>query len=562
MVFAAGAAAGGVFRAGIVVTARLRAVNALRQLSQILLQSNNAFIRFGRSTLIASGAIEVLRRSIGLLVNPVTGVLALLQTGLATRRWLQYEMAVRRARVQLDLMGVQADVVNTRLNEMTVRLGRMTAREIFQAGLALENLFSPKLGEDLLITILDIVEAFKDVEGVDPALLGQALAGLKLGGEEAFAALRILEGMFPGLIEQGDSLNDIFEKIAAAAAKIGEASTITNIERLGDKIDEINDKLDPVLGKMSDVATLLPLAALTVVETLLSMVEAFVKGIPAILEPLSLALSLEFQAALGKLLEDENLTSALTFAGGALGFKLGGPMGAAAGVAFGFFLGRGLNEVIKEGDFTQVMATIGAGIGLLIGGPLVAAIGLAIGFTIGNVINLALGKAISTTEFVTSMAVIGGIIGFLIAGPIGAAIGAGIGGIIGALTQRFKDLSIVESLRQIGRDIGNEVVRGINEALRLAGGLLRLLQRIFSIGPPVIGQPPTIPSFADGGVVPGPRGAPMLAMVHGGERVSRADDDRVINIFIGDEKIDTVLVNRLTKIAKRQGISPRGLRSL
>lgn len=593
MVTAAGAAAGGIFRAGIVVTARLRAVTALRQLSQVLLQSNNAFIRFGRSAVIATGAMEVIRRSIGLLVNPVTGVLALLQTGLATRRWFQFETAIRRARVQLDLMGIQAEVANERLRAITRQLGRMAAREVFQAGLAIQNLFSMKLPDDLLTSILGAAENLSELSGVPVDEIARDMAGLAIGGDAAATALVNLNAVFPGLVEPGDKLRDVLEKLFRVAESLDTTDSITNMEKLGQKIDEVNDRLDPVLGKLSDVLTTFPLVAVTVTETLISMVEAFIKGLPAVLEPLSLALSLQFQEALGKLLEDQNLVNAMAFAGGAIGLMIGGPMGAAAGVAFGFFLGRGIDKVIKEGDFTQAMTVAGVAIGFLIGGPLVAAIGLAIGFTLGNVINLAMGKAISTSEFIVSMAVIGGIIGFLIGGPLGAALGAGVGSIVGALVQRFKDQSIMETIRQIGRDIGNEIVRMINEAIKLINLVLPGPIEIPEV--PSIPTPPNLPApppppespgdgegpgqnisgppdpddprnigLASGGIVPGPRGAPIRAIVHGGERVIPVGGNfpEVINIFIGEEKIATILNSHLTKMAKRQGLSPRSMSHL
>ena len=68
----------------------------------------------------------------------------------------------------------------------------------------------------------------------------------------------------------------------------------------------------------------------------------------------------------------------------------------------------------------------------------------------------------------------------------------------------------------------------------------------------------SIPGFATGGVVPGPRGAPMLAVVHGGEEVltpeQRGDRDRsvVVNISIegdADTRVIRVLERRAREVA-------------
>ena len=60
-----------------------------------------------------------------------------------------------------------------------------------------------------------------------------------------------------------------------------------------------------------------------------------------------------------------------------------------------------------------------------------------------------------------------------------------------------------------------------------------------------------VPGFAQGGVVPGPRGAPQLAMVHGGETVLPANRGNVtIPISIGGEHIATVVFDQLRQKAK------------
>ncbi|MDD4984194.1 MAG: hypothetical protein PHQ43_00195 [Dehalococcoidales bacterium] len=63
-----------------------------------------------------------------------------------------------------------------------------------------------------------------------------------------------------------------------------------------------------------------------------------------------------------------------------------------------------------------------------------------------------------------------------------------------------------------------------------------------------------LPEFYSGGMVPGPVGMPQLVVAHGGERFSGVgrDEPTVINLYVGQEKLDTLIVNSLTRKARLQ----------
>jgi hypothetical protein len=99
-----------------------------------------------------------------------------------------------------------------------------------------------------------------------------------------------------------------------------------------------------------------------------------------------------------------------------------------------------------------------------------------------------------------------------------------------------------------GKDIGGALLNGIKSGISAAAGFAgdvassvlgvvkgawnEFARRINSLIPDKVGVGPfavnfpdnPIPTFATGGLVPGRRGVPMLAIVHGGEYVTRADD--------------------------------------
>jgi len=539
------AAVGPVLSAAIVVTARLRAVSAFRRLASVLLTSNNAFIRFGRSALVASGVLEVLRRSIGLLVNPVTGLLTLLETGLATRRWLLFERSIRSARVQLSLMGLTTESINRGLTEMTTQLGRMASREIFQAGLALRNLFDPRLGEDLRLSILGIVESFSAIESVDPALLNQALAGLKLGGEEALEALAILQQMFPGLIQDGMSLTDIFDAVRDAGEGIASDQTISNIERMGEKIDAIRDRIDPILGQLGDLAALIPLVFVTVAGA----------AIFFILDRLR-----EFKDAILGI--GIVLGTVALFIIEAFGFTLAGEF-----EKLGPLWKKTWDEISRRTPeiINQLVSLFTAGLSGVVG-------------RLTGLLN----DWIDNTMLPKFGNFFGNILPEMAKGFFSAV--TGLGTILSDFAKLVWDIfwntilpdTVKAFVIGLGETIGefftitlpNLVKIGANLVIDQVNRIITLINKIPSLPFGLGGIPniPGIPGFAHGGIVPGPTGQPRLAVVHGGERImpvgGSASDVMEITIFIGDEKLDRILVQGMTRMAKQAGVSPRSTRHL
>ena len=69
--------------------------------------------------------------------------------------------------------------------------------------------------------------------------------------------------------------------------------------------------------------------------------------------------------------------------------------------------------------------------------------------------------------------------------------------------------------------------------------------------------------FQDGGTVPGPIGKPMMAVVHGGERISTPSSlggggGKIIQVIIGNKVVKELVLDSMGEIVRRQGITSHG----
>lgn len=111
-----------------------------------------------------------------------------------------------------------------------------------------------------------------------------------------------------------------------------------------------------------------------------------------------------------------------------------------------------------------------------------------------------------------------------ISGVLGSIVGA-VSGAIGSIVSFFTELpgrivgavdGALDRLVSLGKRIAQSIIRGVKGAI---GGLGSAVLNAIPGGGVVQNLVSKIPGFATGGVVPGALGAPMLAVVHGGEEV-------------------------------------------
>jgi hypothetical protein len=109
------------------------------------------------------------------------------------------------------------------------------------------------------------------------------------------------------------------------------------------------------------------------------------------------------------------------------------------------------------------------------------------------------------------------------------------GGVIGAVVRFFSDL--LEMLWRVGdgganmakrfRDAINSILSPIRGVVNAVGGLRRAVSSAASFAGSALGKARGILGFQTGGMVPGARGVPQLAVVHGGEQVLTPQQQRM-----------------------------------
>jgi hypothetical protein len=145
---------------------------------------------------------------------------------------------------------------------------------------------------------------------------------------------------------------------------------------------------------------------------------------------------------------------------------------------------------------------------------------------------------------------------------IKAAVQAGIDGVKAILGGIASILSgIAGQALDWAKAVGGAIVDGIVAGLKAVGH--RIADAIGSLIPHSIGIPGvgsiSLPHFAQGGIMPGPLGAPGLAVLHGGERVIpngggfAGGGDLHLHLSIGNQRFADMVVSALVLNKKRNG---------
>jgi hypothetical protein len=249
--FAAGAV-GAVARAGIVVNARLRAVERFGQLSKAIAASDNRLLRFGRNALIASGQITLLSGALKILANPITGLLALVQVGLSTRSFVLYERAARRAQFQLEQTGMSASRSRLRLEEYRRTLGTLAARDLFNVTLAFSSV--TKLTGGWEERVVELGRKLEVMGIVDFPTFSRLMSDALLDSKPAFDTL--IETYFPNLKGEVTTAHALFQSLVDLA----DEENLTNIERLALASGQLTEIYGRPVGEFVDGMNAMPRA--------------------------------------------------------------------------------------------------------------------------------------------------------------------------------------------------------------------------------------------------------------------------------------------------------------
>jgi hypothetical protein len=530
--FAAGAV-GAVARAGIVVNARLRAVERFGQLSKAIAASDNRLLRFGRSALIASGQITLLTGALKILANPITGLLALVQVGLSTRSFLLYERAARRAQFQLELTGMSASRSRLRLDEYRRTLGTMAARDLFNVTQAFSSVTKLTGGWDT--RVLELGDTLDTMGIVDFPLFTENMSKALLGSKSAFDML--IDTYFPALKGEVTTAHELF----VALVDLADEENLTNLEQLakssaelqeiwGRPIGQIMDKLHAVPAAFADAALAATNWGLDVEKAIKKMFKGFLgdpegptdwKGEP-----------LPDPAWLDQIKEGYNELVDLF-------------------LPDWFQRVDSVLNAFEKGVLTPAFRSMVHAAGRVLGG-------------LGNIIIDAFTGSTSTSSVsgpgggdrpITT--VTPGVVERLKTWAAGAWATFWASDIIVAI--RTANTVILGVFIKLGKLIGEAIYDGIVDSSRAAINLIigminsKIIDRLNMVTPvgPDIPRIPMIPGGGDG-VASFPGHFPT--QVSGAGSIS-------LNLYIGDEKVDTVVLNSLDRITRFQsGLTPHSVR--
>lgn len=450
MVFAAaGAAAGavgglgrGVIGSTILIGARLQAIERFKELSTVLGSTGGAFTRFGGSVLQTAGTLSLLGGAVRLLMNPITGLVALLEVGLATRNWLLYERAARRAQIQLQITGTDAAMAEQRLSNLQTTLGTTASRELFNAMTGFRE-----FGDIGMEWIEIIGEMGKELEvlGFDHERIMDLM--IKAAGGN-LPALEALKDMFS--LTDDEALS--FESTMQAINKALDDTDLTNLEEANLTMKELRERTDTLVGEFINALAILPRIGAAILK----------EFVFAVLDT----------------------------------FRLLGPEGS-----------RVMEQTVHEWALVLAKAIVEW-----------------TGMIAGWVVNLI---PDSVRFFV-------------------------VDGFTRNIINPIKGL--IDDIKDKWNEFVSELI-----SFRISAVLSRLLNVLPDIGISV----PGLLDFAHGGEIPGALGQPQLAMVHGGETVLRPGQSSnmptIINLYIGDEKVDSVVLHSLDRITESVGLTGRGL---
>lgn len=412
-----------------------------------------------------------------------------------------------------NLPGEKAsNVANLLANAANAASGEVTdmADALAMSGSIFSSMQGPAVGAEQSLTDLTTAIGLLAVSGIKGSDAGtglkQALLQLVNASQPSQAAMKGLELAFRGVDVSQVDMSEGSAKVEKALAAAGKASGVAGVE-MASWQDLIYDSTGKMLP-FKEILLKINAATKDWTQAQRDQTIAQIFGSDATTKILPLLRSLNKVNEEGVDAWDE-MATAVTRSGGAAEVadaRMHGLNGALQGLQSAWetlllnvaepFLGF-MTDVVKKvvaavawfQDLPDPVKKTALAIGAIIAvaGPLI----------------LILGAMATAVSAIATVLPIVGIALAALTGPVGLAVLA-IAGLV-ALFVIFKDDILQSGFAQGIRDI--------------AGAFNNLKSALSGIKFPSMPSGFRLPSFAEGGIVPGPIGAPMLAMVHGGEQV-------------------------------------------
>lgn len=622
-----------------VVNARDKATAIFDKVSK----SSNLLGATWRSLVGLAARLNVAMLALSVTLPIVAAAFASLLTVTTAISFVRFERAMRRTRIQLQLLGLSAIQARSQVATLAGMMDRAAATSFFNSAEAINTVAIA--GFELTKQLIPLATEFAELTGLDPAAVFVAmfdavakhdadkfallvtgmtnlaipmevLASLEAGDVEPFlkflADISSTESV-TGLEKVADSL----ERIAELTRPTREAVVNTGAILVNVLLESIATRLEEVGGELEEIFLVAWAAAL--LTTGRSMGMRLGTGIAVGMAGILLV---DFITTLEKVGESPVITAGILAIGLGLGRQLGGRKGGIVGgilIIMGLELLPGLQDMFNDLRFSQQLEVSAFALGVTIG--LLTKQGFFRSFALGSVLQTVVGdfnadKNAAQTTTVIGFTAIGAILGARFGGGFqGAIVGSLIGNLVGTiLADPATDKLGIELGKTIGTfildgilgvlvelpiAIANLVLEGINNALANLGGLQTPFGTIPlpGVSVPLIPNPvpdildnvggggglpgptdfadvintlptgggstSTVPSmndffsdfrnieqFGEGGVIPGPLGAPRMAVVHGGETVIPGSGNIVIQLVLDKRVIGEVAVDAVNKVAR------------
>ena len=244
---AAGAAIGGssAAKAAITIGANLGAIGKLKQLTTVIGATGGSMLKLGKTLVTVTGFLSLFGMAVNFLAHPITGVLAALSVGLATRKWLLFQRSVKLARLDMAVLGTTTGQANAQIELMTDLLG-MQAGELFKNTEYMRAI--GKLAPETHAQILIIIRDMKAI-GMAGERFGQLATVALAGGPGSLQAARALNEEFLGIYNSSElsvkSITEFGEKVAAISRDPG--------QRVAVDADKIADDIAGVMGPIGSL---------------------------------------------------------------------------------------------------------------------------------------------------------------------------------------------------------------------------------------------------------------------------------------------------------------------
>ena len=573
--------------AAITIIARERAAQAIRRVETLLGHLGLTFGRLlgiiGRLTL----GFTLFQAAIGAIGVALSAAVTVQTIG----TMLQFERAAQRARFQLQLFGLSADEAKDMVAALAKVTDRATATALLRSG---EAMTAARLaGEQLTVRLASLTQEIAKVTQLDPAQVFTALFKAivehdprhfldLVGGFSEFqdAARALARQDMPAFrqaledaLDTAERTSPEIERLSENLAALGVLTRGAREQVSGFVVDFLNvfvgtlrEKLDTAREHFRIVVAGALAGVMLTSGRFLAI--RFAAGFAG---ALLAYLTVDMDKVIRQMKDNPKLVATIASVATTVGLLMG-KRTAAAFLLGAITLFPGLADTFRDVSTTDIVRVAAAGLGMVLGKRLRFSFwkSLLLAEVIVNTLNTFFsGRDITHKALRLTAIAFGTALGALVGGHFGAAMGAFVAtAIFDELEKRGFVTKWIRFWENIGASMRDALFKTFTIGffkrltIEVRAGVADMLEDVNRLlshlpGHPSIPIPPAFKSaqllrdtiarvstealkdmeFQYGGVVPGPRGAPRLALVHGGETILPTHRGPMVIQLIMDRKV-------------------------